>query len=172
MNDFNIPTKFFDILEKGGITDRGNLVRIENEIWAVTGEIMPITAVFKNTGPRTVSARFKGEITYNGKVVKIIDTDILDAEPGEVVQLQTFFKPTKAGQYSINGRVHFNNKLTTEKGSIINVNQGDGISLSGINYFWYLAVILIIVIFSMLILIKKKKHSHHRRRHISRIKRF
>lgn len=155
----------FNVVEKGGISDKGELVRVENKPWALSDEIIPITAFFRNDGGRTVSAKFKGEILYNGKVVKVIDTDSLDAAPGEIVSLQSFFKPSDAGQYFVMGKVYFNNKLTGEKGSVINVNKGQTVSSNNsINYFWYILMFIILVIIILLILIKKKKQKHKSRK--------
>lgn len=150
------------IVEKGGISDKGDLIRIENKAWAKTNEIIPITAYFKNSGERTVTAQFKGEVLYNGEIVKIIDTDKIDAKPGELIELQSFFKPENVGQYYVEGRIYYNNKITTKKASVLNVNLGkvssDAISSVGMSIMWYVIILLFIGIMVMLILIKRKKH--------------
>ncbi len=156
-------TQTFNVVEKGGISDKGELIRIENKPWALVDEIIPITGVFRNDGQRTVSAKLKGEILFNNKVVKIIDTDSIDAAPGEIVSLQTFFRPTDAGQYFVNGKVYFNNKLTTQKASVINVNFAEVTATSKNNmYVWYALIIIIIGILVMIILIKRKKSKHRK----------
>lgn len=162
-------TTTINIIEKGGISDTGELVRIDNKAWAKTQEIIQVNALFKNTGARIVTAQFKGEVLYNGEIVKIIDTDKIDAEPGETIELSSFFKPEQIGQYYIQGRIHFNNKITTEKASVLNVNPGEAINnINKKSYIiYYILIIIIISIFLMLILIKKKKHivNHKRKRH-------
>lgn len=151
-------TMTFNVLQKGGISDKGELIRVENKAWGKEAEIIPITAIFRNDGGRTVSAKFKGEILYNGEVVKIIDTDALDAAPGEVVSLQTFFKPDTTGQYYIKGKVYFNNKLTGEKASVLNINQADQKSFTFSNFLFYMLIIIFVaIILIMLILIERKK---------------
>ena len=151
-------TVTFNVLEKGGISDKGELIRVETKPWAKESEIIPITAIFRNDGGRTVSAKFKGEVLYNNQVVKIIDTDSLDAKPGEVISLQSFFKPDTTGQYFIRGKVYFNNKLTGEKASVLNVNTKDAENLKVSNFLFYMAIIILIaIIIIMLILIERKK---------------
>ncbi len=158
--DCNVEgTQTFNIVEKGGISDKGELIRVENKPWASTDEIIPITAVFRNDGARVVTAKFKGEILFGDKVVKIIDTDSIDANPGEVVALQTFFKPGDQGQYFVRGKVYFNNKLTSEKASVINVNATTtNTNSSGKILIWTTLFLIITGILVMMILIKRKKH--------------
>ncbi|MGV8151073.1 MAG: hypothetical protein ACP5NV_05075 [Candidatus Woesearchaeota archaeon] len=144
----------FSVLEKGEISDYGDLLRIENKPWASTGEIIPISAIFKNNGERVVSAKFKGVVLYEEKIVDTLDSDFYDVAPGEVANLSVFFTPKKLGQYYISGRVLYNNKLTYEKSSILNVNSGE--EIADFN-FTYIIVIIIIVIIILLLLIRIKR---------------
>lgn len=161
----------FNIVEKGGIVDRGDFIRIESKPWSVTGEIVPITAVFRNTGGRTVTANFKGEIKdAKGDIVKIIDTDKLDVQPGELVRLQTFYRAKDTGQYFVTGKIYYNNKLSTERGYVLNINQGTGILSKGYSYIMYLSILIVIAILAMLIFIKRKKQKHKRK--TIRVKRY
>lgn len=147
------------VIERGGVSDKGELIRIENEPWAKVGSIIPIDAVFKNLGNRVVSAKFKGTITSGDEIFKIINTDSLDVAPGETVNLRTYFNPVQAGQYLINGRVLYNKKLTFERGSVLNVNPtGKPPSKRGFNWSAVL-VVLIIVIFILIFLVLRRKKS-------------
>jgi hypothetical protein len=151
----------FSVLEKGQIADLGELLRVENPPWASTGEVVPITAIFKNNGARVVSAKFKGVITLNNKIVQNIDSDFYDIPPGEITNITVFFTPKKLGQYYISGRVLYNNKLTFEKSSILNVNTGE--EITDINMLYVIIIIIIlIIILLLLITIKKKKQRMHR----------
>jgi len=152
----------FSVLEKGQIADVGDLLRIENKPWASTGEIVPIIPIFRNGGQRVVSAKFKGVITLNNKIVDSIDSDFYDVPPGDIVNLTVFFTPKKQGQYYISGRVLYNNKLTFEKSSILNVTGED---INEINMLYVVVlIIIIIIILLLLILIKKKRRRIHRDR--------
>lgn len=144
----------FDVLERGGISDSGELVKINVDSWVNVGDIVPITAVFKNKGSRTVSAKFKGSIMKGKKLVKIIDTDFYNTPPGEVANIETFFNPDAPGQYEVKGRVLYNNKLTFERSSIINVN---GSALTKDSNYIPLFIIVLVIIILLLIIRKKKK---------------
>jgi len=144
----------FSVLEKGQIADQGELLRIENQPWAVTDEVVPITAFFRNNGERIVSAKFKGLIKLGEKIITTIDTDYYDVDPGSIQNITFYFTPKKVGQYYISGRVLYNNKLTFEKSSILNANQGEG---TGISLTIYILIIIIIVIILMLLLILIKR---------------
>ncbi len=155
----------FDVVERGGIADKGELVRITVSPWARTGDIVPIQAVFKNTGPRIVTARFKGTITQQDttKLFKVIDTESVNVLPGQTVELETFFNPLEAGQYVIAGRVNYNSKITFQKSAILNVNGptlGGPRNLSLLLLFLLLAIVILV----LLILIAKKRREREQRR--------
>lgn len=144
----------FDVLERGGIADQGEFLRFEMESFVETGEIVPITAVFENKGARTVSAKLKGSILIDDKLVKVIDTDFYDTPPGEIANIETFFNPQEPGRYEVKGRVFYNNKLTFERIGILNVS-GEGIASS----FSFLPVLMILIILFLLVLIRRKRNS-------------
>jgi len=151
----------FNVYEKGTIVDSGDLIRIDNAPWAKVGDVVPINAVFKNTGTRTVSAKFKGIITSNNAIVETIDSEFYDIVPGQTGTIQVFFTPKKYGQYIITGRILYNNKLSFEKSSVLNVNEG--VEQSGFSWYYVLIVlIIIIIILVLLISIKRKRRSMHR----------
>ncbi len=147
----------FDVLERGEIADKGELLRIEVRPWAETGEIIPITAFFKNVGPRVVRAKLTGTITKqgSGRIYKVIDTDAYDVRPGETAEIKTFFNPVEPGQYIIAGRVLYNNKLSFQKSAILNVNGPFLEAVQG--WFWPALLLLLIVILLLLVLIAKKR---------------
>lgn len=148
----------FSVLEKGAIADYGDLLRIENQPWAKIGDIIPINAIFRNNGERTVSAKFKGVIRSNDKLVTTLDSDFFDVNPGELTNITVFFTPKKLGKYEISGRILYNNKLTFEKSSILNVNEGQ--EALGFNMI-YIAVIIIIILLLLILIKRRRKERHH-----------
>lgn len=143
----------FSILEKGGISDIGELIRIENDPWALTRDTVPIKAYFRNRGDRIVSAEFKGTVSKDGKIIEILRSDVYDVNPNELAVIDVFFQPDEPGQYKINGRMYYNNKLSFEKGSILNVNMGEnnGNSQEGLNLNMPLFLTLVVVIIGLLL---------------------
>lgn len=141
------------VIEKGGVSDKGELVSIENAPWAKTGDIVPIDAVFKNLGTRVVSAKFKGTITSGESIFKVIDTDSLDVMPGETVSLRTYFNPVQEGQYIIKGRVLYNKKLTFERSSLLNVNPTGTPPIGKEGLGWEAILIILTVIIAILIIL-------------------
>ncbi len=87
------------VIERGGVSDKGELIEIKNNPWVKVNDIVPIDAVFKNFGSRVVSAKFKGTITSGDEIFKIIDTDSLDIAPGETINLRTYFNPVQEGPF-------------------------------------------------------------------------
>jgi hypothetical protein len=147
------------VIERGGVSDKGELVGIQNSPWVKVGEIVPIDALFQNLGSRVVSAKFKGTINSGDEIFKIIDTDPVDVMPGETARLRTYFNPDQEGQYMVTGRVLYNKKLTFEKSSVINVKPAGGsISLgSGSTHLILIILVVIILILFVLIFRKRKK---------------
>jgi len=148
----------FDVLDRGGIADRGELLSIDVNPWAKTGDIVPIYAVFKNTGSRVVSAKFKGTITtaLGDRIAKVIDTDTYNVPPGETARIETFFNPTEPGRYIIAGRALYNSKLTFQKSALLNVAG----PLMVATQQWGTIVLLflfVIIVLLLLILIAKRR---------------
>jgi hypothetical protein len=152
----------FDIVERGMVSDRGELVRIEAPSKAVQDEIVAIKAVFRNSGQRLVSAKFKGTIERDNKIVKVIDTDFVDVEPRQVVGIEDFFQPDKTGEYVIKGRVLYNNKLTYEQDAVLEVVSGGPTGMvTGQDYFSLttanLVIVVIIIALIILIIYRKRR---------------
>ncbi len=152
----------FNVYDKGTIVDSGEFIRIDNKPWAKVGEVVPIIATFKNTGQRTVSAKFKGVVVSENKIIETIDSEFYDIAPGQIGNITVYFTPKQYGQYFISGRILYNNKLSFEKGSVLNVNEGV-VEQEGFNWLYVLIIIImIIVILLLLIRIRKKKHNIRR----------
>ncbi len=149
----------FDVLEPGGIKDDGELIRIDAESWNEVGDIIPVTAVFRNNGARSLRASFRGKIERvdDGSVVKIIQTDEVIVDPSVTADLQTFFNPTEPGKYRAVGKVFYNQKLTAEKEAIINVN-GASAGIAGLRTStWVLLVMMLGIGFLLLLIIRRKR---------------
>ncbi len=152
--------KTFSVLETGAVRDEGELIRINNEAWTSTREILPITATFRNTGERSVTAQFKGTVSKDDRIVEVLESSTLTVDPGEIVNFEMFYQPSEEGRYSIKGRVQYNNKLTFEKGSVINVRDSDDILRSAQHNFLLIVLIIgVLTIIVLLFLIFKKKRS-------------
>ncbi|MGV8171259.1 MAG: hypothetical protein ACP5OA_01025 [Candidatus Woesearchaeota archaeon] len=151
----------FNVYEKGTIVDSGELIRLDVQPWAKIGDVVPITAAFRNTGGRTVSAKFKGIVTSDNRIVETIDSEFYDIPPSETGNIIVYFTPKKFGQYIISGRVLYNNKLSFEKSTVLNVNEG----VEKSNNTWiYILILIIIIIIILLLLIRIRKKKHNIRR--------
>ncbi len=154
------------IIERGGVSDKGELIRIDNEPWVKAGDIVPIDAVFKNLGSRVVSAKLKGTITSGDEIFKIIDTDSLDVMPGETTKIRTYFNPIQEGQYMVKGRVLYNKKLTFERSSVINVNPSGKPLEEGKGFPWNIVLIaLVAIIIILIVLVSRRRKSLKSARH-------
>ena len=148
----------FDTLEPGSIKDDGELIRIDAEPWAEVGDIIPVTAVFRNNGIRALRASFRGRISRvdDDSIVKVIQTDDGIIDPGVPADLETFFNPTAPGQYVAQGRVFYNQKLTIERDTIINVN-GSQVPILGLRPSTVAVLVVMAVIAGLLALIIRRK---------------
>jgi hypothetical protein len=117
----------FDVFEKGMVADSGEFVGIRTNNYAYINEQNPIVAVFRNTGARTVVAKFKGQIDYltDGKILMPLESDELSINPGELMEFRMFFSPQKEGKYQVSGRIIYNSKITfEEKSTVIEAVKG------------------------------------------------
>lgn len=155
----------FDVLAPGEVKDEGEFIRIDAASYARTGEIVPIKAVFRNKGERTVRAQFKGTIENEAEeIVKVIDTQAYLVGQGVTAELETFFNPSVGGQYFVKGKVFYNEKLTLEREAILNVG-GPGILREGTSGTTFALLGLALAVLVLLVLIRRKKRPRiaHRR---------
>ncbi len=104
----------FDVVEKGGIADKGDFVGIRTEPSVPVDEPMLVLAAFRNIGERPVTARFSGEVNKQGKVVSSLWSDEVIVSPGESYDFRMYHVPEKAGIYHITGRINYNKKVTPD----------------------------------------------------------
>jgi len=155
---YSSDTLTFDILEEGALYAAGVLQKIIIEPWSDINEIVSIAANFKNTGEKPLDAKFMGKITYQNKIIQLIESDeSLFIPTGEQDNFQFYFTPQKAGKYIISGRVFYDNKRTYEQSAILNIRPGNAFAstLKTISY-----IFLIIIIGILLYKIRKERRSY------------
>ncbi|MBN2421940.1 hypothetical protein JXB41_01825 [Candidatus Woesearchaeota archaeon] len=147
----------FRVQEKGSITDEGELLRIEvNNNTLKEKEILPVKAVFKNTGKRTVTARFKGEVYSNNRIIDVIESDSYYVYPGETTEIETFYQANVTGSYEIRGKILYNKKESYGQSAYIEVTEKESSYGSMVKYFIFGLIGLIIIVLTLLIITKKK----------------
>jgi len=134
----------FSVVEKGGIVDNGVFEGITNKPWVYVEEPVEIKATFKNNGPRTVYAKFMGDVKLDNKIVEVIETKEIDVLSQETADFISYFTPDKPGRYVVSGRIIYNRKLSYEKASVINANYPTEIG-QGIKFLPLVIYIIIIV---------------------------
>jgi hypothetical protein len=117
------------------------------------GEIVEIVGAFSNTGERSVDAKFSGTVSNEEEIVGLLESDTLRVAPGETVKLVTYFTPQKEGRFVVAGRVLYNNKLTFEKGTVINVTTAEPKTA---NISRWIPILLYILIFALIIFLLSK----------------
>ncbi|MBN1156875.1 hypothetical protein JXA85_04610 [Candidatus Woesearchaeota archaeon] len=103
-----------DVLKKGVLEEKGQILGIKGKDVAKTGEILPIRTEFENTGEARVIAKFIGEVFLEGEKIGAIDSENIYIEAGETIVLLSYYSPKKAGRYTIIGRVEYGEKSTEE----------------------------------------------------------
>jgi hypothetical protein len=120
---YNSQTLTFDVLEEGALKASGVLTSIITPPWVEKDDTTTIKAYFENNGEKTVSAMFKGEITLNGKIVQILQSEPASVSIGDTNEFNFYFTPREVGKYIVTGRVFYDGKRTFEKSAIINVRD-------------------------------------------------
>jgi hypothetical protein len=153
----------FDVLERGQISDSGEMIGIRSNDVVNINEPMAIEPIFRNNGERKVFATFKGEIKNlrNGRIEQILESEELEVNPGETINWRLFYTPNTPGTYQISGRVIYNNKITFEEQSKVITAKG-----SSSNLTWLLLIMLYLIIgIVILILIGKIKKAKKKKRY-------
>lgn len=143
----------FDVLEPGALTANGILLDILTEKTATTGQTIPIEASFKNTGEKEVSAQFQGQITYNGRIVQLLNSPSFNVQINQISNFNFYFTPRESGAYIISGRVYYSGKQTYESSATVEVSSN---SVFNVLLPLLYAVLILIIIFLFLKIIKEK----------------
>ena len=152
---YSSQTLTFDILEEGALYASGVLQKITVETWADINDIVSILAAFRNTGEKPLEAKFSGKITYQNKIIQLIESDEPLLIPlGEQDNFQFYFTPKKAGKYIISGRVFYDSKRTYEQSAILNI-RSEGSITSVLKIISY--TILVLIISTLLYKIRKER---------------
>lgn len=120
---YNSQTLTFDILEVGALKASGILTSIISVPWVEKGDTTMIQAFFENNGEKSVRAQFKGEITLNGNIIQILESQNSLVNIEDTKEFDFYFTPQKVGKYIVSGRVFYDGKRTFEKNAIINVRD-------------------------------------------------
>lgn len=120
---YSAQTLTFDVLEEGALKALGVLLKVISPTWIKVDDTTYIEALFENIGEKSVNARFKGEITLNGKIVQILESESSSVDIGEQETFKFYFTPRKEGKYIVNGIVLYDGKRTFDKNTVINVER-------------------------------------------------
>jgi len=142
-------------VEEGALKAQGSLTKIITLPWVDKGDTTSIKAYFENTGEKTVQAMFKGEITQNGKIVQILESEKNSVSIGEINEFNFYFTPREVGKYIVTGRVFYDGKRTFEKSAVINVRDS-GFKLSKLKMPAIYLVLIILIAF-LLYKIRKER---------------
>ena len=144
----------FDILDEGSLTAKGTILSIVTKKESEVGETIPIEIGFRNTGEKEVSARFVGQVSQAGKIVKVLESENIIVPIDSNEKFNFYFKSTEEGKYVISGRVIYDSKKTFEKSEVIEVVS------SGINSTKYAYFVFVIIIGMLLYNIHKEKNKY------------
>ena len=154
---FSEKTLTFDVLEEGAIRSQGELISITTPKQVKTGETIPIIASFRNTGEKQINAQFKGQITRQGRIVQIIESEILNVPINELESFTTYFTPKQEGRYVVTGRVFYDQKRTFERSASIEATR-DRFFNNHLTTIIYVILTIIVIITLYKIRIEKRKY--------------
>lgn len=131
----------FDILEPGSLSAKGVLLNILTKGVVNVGETSSIIVNFKNIGEKEVNAQFRGEVTKNGKIIDIFESEISKVPVSAVEEFNFYFTPKTEGKYIVSGRVYYDKKKTFEMSSSLEVVREGGISFVwGVYLLFFLGI--------------------------------
>jgi hypothetical protein len=158
----------FEIVAVGSLQKKGNLKEIICNKKADIGEIVKITGVFENNGQSDYYAKFVAEIFKSGKLIKLIESDLVNISKGKIENLSVYFTPDLSGEYTVKSHVFYAGEKTPEKEfkiSVGNIGWLASISLSGVNPVTagIIFLIFIVAIIISAIFLKKKRRKKYKK---------
>ena len=149
-------TVTFDVLEEGALKAEGRILRIYSPVAeAEIKNTIPIYVDFENVGEKEIASQFRGQITKDGDIIQILESEKILVPISEITNFTFFFTPQKAGKYIVSGRVFYDKKRTFESSAVI-ISTPKKLGLQQALLFILYIVILIAIIF-LLYKIRKEK---------------
>ncbi|PIN90990.1 hypothetical protein COU60_00015 [Candidatus Pacearchaeota archaeon CG10_big_fil_rev_8_21_14_0_10_34_76] len=143
----------FDVLEPGTLRADGIITSIVSVTWAELGETIPIIVNFENTGAKSIVAQFKGQISLEGRIVDILESEESRVEVSDNTNFTFYFTPKSAGKYIMEGRVFYDNKRTFESSKVINVKP----KKSSWGTIWAILGYIALIVLAIVLIYKIRK---------------
>ncbi len=141
----------FDVMPKGALSVKGELVRISNPVWAYVGDLVRIDPLFKNNGQTFVTGKFKGEVYLEDRLIDLLESEEYEVPVDGEVNMTVYFEPQNSGRHVIKGKVYYSKKVTYTRESILNVNPAEerpyAFFFDNLAWFVVLAVVLLVFFF-------------------------
>ncbi|MBW6442650.1 hypothetical protein K0A97_02605 [Patescibacteria group bacterium] len=147
----------FDILEPGELRAKGIIKGIYTTLWTEVRETVPIEIEFENIGEKNVVARFKGEISLGGRIIRLLESEEIIVPESGTENFTFFFTPEDPGRHIITGRVFYDKKKTFESAAIMNVEKR-GVDPAFLTLFIYGIAILTLIF--LIYSIRKEKRRY------------
>jgi hypothetical protein len=154
-------TLTFDILEEGALKTNLILLKIYSIFFGRVDETLPIFIDYQNLGEKAVDAQFRGQISLNGKIVQLLNSDTFTSQINEKDNITLYFTPQKGGQYVVSGRIFYGKKKTFEESTTINVlaNTNFWSLLSAVAPYALIIAIIAVIVF-LIIRIRREKEAY------------
>ena len=149
----------FNVFQGSTVRIVGELLEIRNNYVAVVNQTTPITAVFRNTGGLSVTAHLIADIYHDNEHVATIRSQAQNVGAGDTANLVAEFTPAAFGTYRITGHVDYNNKITPDKESFIDITA-EGVPLAAgplIIFIFFILIIIAAIIFRKKYRVVKRK---------------
>jgi len=146
----------FDVLERGALTCKGEVVEIKAPKVASVGIPAKIEVGFKNTGSIALEAKVKGDVILNRELVEVMESEPVLIEVGETETLTAYLNPEKPGDYLIDGDVIYEGKKAEMSQIAISVKSEEAGAMN-IILFSGLALIAAMIVIVIVIFVAKKR---------------
>lgn len=136
----------FEVLPTGSLAKQGALRQLNHESTIDPGNILKITGDFKNTGERSLVAKFIVEVYKGNSLVEVLEGDGRSVGVGQSEELAVFFTPQEDGEYRLEGRVEYSGKVTPTVKSTVMVGATAAAAAAGFMSLKVLLIGLVILI--------------------------
>jgi len=148
----------FYVKESNSFIRKGNLLDIQNPLRVHEGDEVTINALFKNLGEISTDCMFQGEVFKDNEPISELISDLYYCPVGEAIFLSTHFIASHIGEYRIIGKVYYDNTVSDEVESIVQVVPlSENTSTVPLSISPYLLFILIIAFMFITRMILKKR---------------
>ena len=152
-----------EVFEPGALIDRIDFLGMQNSPAVYAGDLTSINIEMRNSGESALIASFKGAVRRKNTLIGMVEGPATEILPGQDSVVEMVYVPNMTGEYTITGRIYYNNKASNEQQASFMVVPREGQSSTNWG-MWFMLIVYLVLFISIIFMLRKILKSRMERR--------